>query len=75
MSEITPLASSQINHDHLSVELVEPDGMPAVVRIVWPPKPTVFHPRRFPAGADTAARLFASAVVKLAQLRREGRIF
>jgi|tagenome__1003787_1003787.scaffolds.fasta_scaffold20984318_4 hypothetical protein len=25
---ITPLASSQINHDHLKVELVEPDAMP-----------------------------------------------
>ena len=36
MSQITELASSQINHDHLSVELVEPDGMPAMVRIVWP---------------------------------------
>ena len=26
---ITPLTSGQVNHDHLSVELVEPDGMPA----------------------------------------------
>ena len=25
---ITPLASSQINHDHLTVELVEPDSVP-----------------------------------------------
>ena len=30
----------EINHDQLSVELVEPDSMPAVVRIVWPPQPT-----------------------------------
>ena len=33
---ITPLASAQINHDHLKVELVEPDKMPAMVRIVAP---------------------------------------
>jgi hypothetical protein len=33
MTEITPLASSLINHDHLKVELVEPDSMPTVVRI------------------------------------------
>jgi hypothetical protein len=31
---ITPLASAQINHDHLNVELVEPDAMPPMVRIV-----------------------------------------
>jgi hypothetical protein len=43
---ITPLASSQINHDHLKVELVEPDTMPAMVRIVWPPQPTVVDPKR-----------------------------
>ncbi|MFL6044454.1 MAG: hypothetical protein ACJ72M_04980 [Propionibacteriaceae bacterium] len=33
---ITPLASNQINHDQLKVELVEPDTMPAIVPIVWP---------------------------------------
>jgi hypothetical protein len=26
-----PLAPGQVNHDHLIIELVEPDGMPAVV--------------------------------------------
>jgi hypothetical protein len=44
----TPLASSQINHDHLKIELIEPDAMPPMVRIVWPPQPTVVDPRRFP---------------------------
>jgi hypothetical protein len=43
---ITPLASGQINHDHLSVELIEPPGMPAIVRIVWPAQPTITHPKR-----------------------------
>jgi hypothetical protein len=48
---ITPLASAQINHDHLKVELVEPDAMPAVVRIVWPQAPTVATPANYPAVA------------------------
>jgi hypothetical protein len=41
----TPLASSQINHDQLAVELVEPDSMPAMVRIVWPSAPTIVDPK------------------------------
>jgi hypothetical protein len=44
----TPLASGQIDHDQLAVELVEPDGMPAMVRITWPPQPTVVPTVRFP---------------------------
>jgi hypothetical protein len=70
------LASGAITAvDTITIELVEADETPAVVIVRWPARPTVFHPRRFPAGADTAARVFAAAVVKLAQLRREGRIF
>ena len=52
----TPLASSQINNDQLKVELVEPDTMAAMVRIVWPPQPTVVDPRRFPDVAAAIAK-------------------
>jgi hypothetical protein len=45
---ITPLASAQVNHDQLKVELVEPDGMPPMVKITWPAQPTVVDPKRFP---------------------------
>jgi hypothetical protein len=45
---ITPLAAAEINHDHLKVELVEPDSMPTVVRIIWPDAPTVVDPKTFP---------------------------
>jgi hypothetical protein len=31
-------------------------------------------PRRFPSGADAAARVLATAVVKLAQIRSERRL-
>jgi hypothetical protein len=71
---ITPLASSQINHDQLKVELVEPDAMPAMVRIVWPTQPTIVDPKRFPDVAATIATLFARAHVVLAAIRAERRL-
>jgi hypothetical protein len=69
----TPLASAQVNHDHLTVELVDPDSMPAIVRIVWPPQPTVVDPKRFPDVAAQIAQLFARAHVVLASLKAYGR--
>jgi hypothetical protein len=68
-SSITPLASSQINHDHLKVELVEPDTMPAMVRIVWPNAPTVVDPRRFGDTAAALVKMFSEAHVALAAIR------
>jgi hypothetical protein len=69
----TPLASGHINsHDHLSVELVEPATMPAMVRIVWPPQPTVVDPKRFPDVAAAIAQLFARAHIVLASLKAHG---
>ena len=70
---ITPLASAQINHDHLAVELVEPDDMPAMVRIVWPNAPTIVDPKRFPDTAAAIAQLFARAHIVLARLKAGGR--
>jgi hypothetical protein len=71
---ITPLASGQINHDHLKVELVEPDSMPAAVRIVWPDAPTVVDPKRFPDVAAAIAQLFARAHIVLAAIRAERKL-
>jgi hypothetical protein len=68
----TPLASAQVNHDELKVELVEPDTMPAMVRIVWPPQPTVVDPKRFPDVAAAVAQLFARAHIVLAALKAHG---
>ena len=48
MSTSSPivLASGQLNRsgDTLTVELIQPDSMPAAVRIVWPAKPSVTAP-------------------------------
>jgi len=72
-SHITPLASSQVNHDQLVVELIEPDGLPAMVRIVWPPQPTVIDLKRFPDCAAQIAQLFARAHIVLASLKAHGK--
>jgi hypothetical protein len=69
------LATGQITStDSIIIELVEADETPAVILSRWPAKPTVMHPRRFPSGANSAAGVFAAAVVKLAQLQREQRL-
>ena len=70
---ITPLASAQINHDQLAVELIEPTGMPSMVRIVWLPQPTIVDPKRFPDTAAAIAQLFARAHIVLASLKAGGR--
>jgi hypothetical protein len=74
MSKMTELASGAITAvDTVTIELgetVEPrrssssDGLPR--------QPSFTAP--FRSGADTAVRVFAAAVVKLAQLRREQRL-
>lgn len=75
MSQITELASGQITpSEAMTVELVAPDSMPAIVKITWPLQPTVCDPRRFPETAATIARLFAQAATTLAQIRARRRL-
>ena len=70
MSKTTILASGQITpNDTLLVQLQEPDEYPASVLITWPQAPTVIDPRRFGATANAVARLMATAVTRLAQIR------
>jgi hypothetical protein len=71
-SPITPLSSAQVNHDQLKIELIEPDSMPAMVRIVWPAAPTVVDPKRFPDVAAAIAQLFARAHIVLAGIKAHG---
>jgi hypothetical protein len=68
-SPITPLASGQVNHDHLSVELVEPDGMPAVVRIIWPAQPTITDPKRINVTINAVMTILARASARHAAIR------
>jgi hypothetical protein len=68
-SPITPLASSQIGHDTISIDLVEPDSLPPKVKVSWPPQPSIIDPRAFPDTASAVATLFARAHIVLAALK------
>ena len=75
MSQVTQLATTQLTATGtITIELIEANEPPAVVIVRRPVKPSVFHPRLFPAAADSAARTFAAAVVKLAQIRRHRKL-
>jgi len=66
---ITPLASSQIGHDTITIELVEPDSLPPVVKITWPVQPSIVDPRIFGETAAAIVKMFSTAHVELARHR------
>jgi hypothetical protein len=71
------LADGQLNRagDTLTVELIQPDSMPAVVRIVWPVKPSVIAPtpKALAALASAMVRCLAEAQTELAAKVRNSR--
>ena len=70
MSKITELASSTINGaDSITIELVEPADMPAIVRITWPSQPTVMAPQAFGDTAAALVKIFSAAHVELARTK------
>ena len=74
MSESTDLARGTINGaDELSVQLIRPTDMPAVVRIVWPLQSTIVNPKHFPEVAAMLTRLLAEAATTLAQIKARRR--
>jgi hypothetical protein len=72
-SSTTPLASTEVNHDVIEIQLVEPVGMPSMVKIVWPPQPSIVNPKRFGEVAASLVRLFSEAHVTLARIKAQGR--
>jgi hypothetical protein len=66
---ITPLASSQINHDTISIELVEPADLPAVVKITWPEQASIVDPKSFGETAGALVKMFSAAHIELARIR------
>jgi len=50
-------------------QLREPDEFPAIVLITWPQAPSAVDPRRFGATPNAVARLLATAITTLAQIR------
>ena len=53
MTQSTELARGMVASDELVVRLVEPDGHPETVIIVWPDHATVAQPARFAEVAAT----------------------
>jgi hypothetical protein len=70
MSKTTTLASGSVTPtDMLIVQLRVPDELPASILITWPQAPSVVDPRRFGTTANAVARLMATAITKLAEIR------
>jgi hypothetical protein len=70
MPNRTELAVGQItNHDKLTIELIEPPDLPAVIRIRWPDKPSMCPPAQFDQAVAAAMRILSNAVVELAALK------
>jgi hypothetical protein len=68
-----PPGSSRIARaDTLTIELVKPADMPAVVMIHWPMQPTVTPPTAFTATVNAAMRIMATAVTQPAGMRARG---
>jgi hypothetical protein len=75
MSKVTELATGQITStETITVEPVETDMTPTVVIVRWPNRPTLIDLHRFPSAADSAARTFAAAAVRLASIKRDRRL-
>jgi hypothetical protein len=69
VTQSTILSSGTINDaDTLTIALIRPDSMPAVVRIVWPTAATITTPAHYLEVASAAMRLLAEASTTLARI-------
>jgi hypothetical protein len=55
--------------DIVTIELVDPDNMPAAVRIAWPLQPTVVDPPRFRDTAAAVVKMFSEAHITLVRIK------
>ena len=75
MAKSTILSSGPINGaDTLTIEVIQPDCMPAMVRIVWPTAATITTPAHYLEVASAAMRLLAEASTTLARIRASRRL-
>jgi len=75
VAKSTTLSSGTINGaDTLRIELIQPDSMPAVVRIVWPTAATITTPAHYLEVASAAMRLLAEASTTLTRIRASRRL-
>ena len=75
MTQSTILSSGSINgSDTLTIQVIQPDSRPAVVRIVWPTAATITTPAQYREVASAAMRLLAEASTTLARIRASRRL-
>jgi hypothetical protein len=76
MSKSITLSDGAINAagDRIAVELLQPDNLPALVRIVWPAAASVCQPHRFNEVAAAAMKVLATAVTQLAGIKAAGKL-
>ena len=75
MTQSTILSSGTINGaDTLTIEVIQPDNMPAVVKIVWPTAATITTPAHYLEVASAAMRVLAEASTTLARIRASRRL-
>ena len=75
VAKSTILSSGTVNGaDTLTIEVIQPDSMPAVVRIVWPSAATITTRARYLEVASAAMRLLAEASTTLARIRARRRL-
>jgi hypothetical protein len=75
VAQSTILSSGPIDGaDTLTIQLIQSDRMPAVVRIVWPTTATITTPAHYLEVASAAMRLLAEASTTLARIRESRRL-
>jgi|RhiMethySRZTD1v2_1073278.scaffolds.fasta_scaffold775832_1 hypothetical protein len=76
MSKTTTLGQAQLtpSTQTISVQLVEPADLPAVVQIHWPPQPSIIDPKNFGDVAAAVVRMFSEAHVALAAIKSSRRL-
>jgi hypothetical protein len=73
--QTTQLSHGKINNsDELTIELVEPPGSPAAIRILWPQKATITTPAQLDTVVAAAMRLLSAAVIEVSALRVHKRL-
>jgi hypothetical protein len=74
MTQSTILSGSPINGaDAITIELIQPDSIPAVIRIVWPAAATITTPARYLEVAAAAIKVLAEASTTLARIKASRR--
>ena len=77
MTNVTTLGEAQITqsiHETVTVELVQPDGEPARIRIVWPPHTTTTTPAKYAEAAAAAMKVLANASTELSRIKAGKRL-